>query len=143
MDLLSLAIPFGSALFGAFSGGVVVHFLTKSRDALNQRRSLRVQYLVDAYRRLEDCGDRVEVTSEQVRGMEIAISDIVLLGHGPEIAMAERVLAEISSGSGGSLQPLMNALRASLRNELRLESINTKITALRWSPANLKESHPN
>ena len=78
------------------------------------------------------------VTAEQVRGAELAISDIVLLGHRREIDIAERVLSDISTNSGGSLQPLMEALRASLRDELRLEKVGTSITHLRWSPTNLE-----
>ena len=142
MDFVSVMIPLLAALLGAGLGGTVVHFLTKSRDSLNQRRTLRIEYLINAYRALENSGDRTSVTPEQVRGAEIAISDIVLLGHRREIEVAEEVLSEISANSGGSILPLARALRASLRRELKLEHVDTVITSFRWSPTNLTSTVP-
>lgn len=113
-----------------------MHFFTKSRDALNQRRTLRIEYLINAYRALENSGDRSFVTLEQVRGAEVAVSDIVLLGHRREIEVAEEVLSEIAENGGGSVLPLVQALRASLRSELKLERVETRITSLRWTPTN-------
>jgi hypothetical protein len=136
MDVIPLVIPLVSALLGAGIGGVIVHFFTKSRDALNQRRTLRIEYLINAYRALENSGDREFVTPEQVRGAEIAVSDIVLLGHRREIEVAEEVLTAISKNGGGSVLPLVKALRASLRSELNLERVDTPITSLRWTPTN-------
>jgi hypothetical protein len=142
MDSILLLIPLLAALLGAGLGGMIVHFFTKSRDSLNQRRTLRIEYLISAYRALEDSGDRTHVTPEQVRAAEIAISDIVLLGHRREIEIAEEVLSEISANSGGSVLPLARALRASLRRELKLERVDTIITAFRWSPTNLLPTNP-
>jgi hypothetical protein len=136
MDLVSLATPLVSALLGAGIGGLIVHFFTKSRDALNQRRTLRIEYLINAYRALENSADRPFVTLEQVRGAEVAVSDIVLLGHRREIEVAEEVLSEIAENGGGSVLPLVRALRASLRSELKLERVETRITSLRWTPTN-------
>jgi hypothetical protein len=137
MNLVELSIPLFAALIGAGIGGLIVHFFTKSRDALNQRRTLRIEYLINAYRALENIGDRTHVTPEQVRGAEVAVSDIVLLGHRREIKVAEEVLSEIAQNSGGSVLPLVRALRSSLRNELKLERVDTLITSLRLTPTNL------
>ena len=58
-----MALSFPDAVIAATLTGVVVvagwyaaHFLIGKRDPANKRRDLRVQYFVEAYRRLEFAG---------------------------------------------------------------------------------------
>ena len=55
-------IPLGSAVLGALVGGFVVHKLTLRREAVSARRSQRVNFLLDAYRKLIDASERENIS---------------------------------------------------------------------------------
>ena len=72
-------------------------------------------------------------------GMESAVSDIVLLGDRTEIETAEAVLTEMHECGSGSVKPLVRALRTSLRKELQIETLDTVVDYMRFSPTNLED----
>ncbi|WP_066642156.1 hypothetical protein [Serinicoccus hydrothermalis] len=115
-------VPLLSAVLGAVVGGLVVHRLSVQRDVLGARRSQRIEYLVSAYRRLSDAANRLPgLSDERIAGLEGALADIVLLGEPAEIEAARQFMLAMAQGQGGAgLDPVLVALRASLRAEIGL-----------------------
>lgn len=48
-----LLLPLLITTFTAVAGWLVVHWMAAKRDQTNKRRDLRIQYLIEAYRKLE------------------------------------------------------------------------------------------
>jgi hypothetical protein len=113
-------------------GWYVVHYLTGKRDQANKRRELRVQYLIEAYRRLEFAGNR-PLTKEVAPEFEKAIADIQLFGTPKQVELAQAFALGFAKNGMHSLDPLLNELRQELRRELNLESVQPSIKYLRIS----------
>ena len=73
------------------AGWSVVHRNDIERDQLNKRRDLRVQYLIDAYRRLESASDRT-LSEDSVAKMESAMADIQLFGSPTQVSMTKKLV---------------------------------------------------
>jgi hypothetical protein len=108
----------------------VVHALNSSRDLRNERRKLRTDYLLEAYRKLEAAVDPRDKRVTR-RGVESAIADIQLLGTPEQVRMAQTFAREIAESSEAFLNQLLAGLRTSLRSELQLEPVEGKILHLR------------
>ena len=118
---VSIALSLLSAILGAVVGGLVVHRLALVRDITGARRTRRVEYLVEAYRVLIDAANRDGgMTPDQEARFEAAISDVVLLGEQDEIDAARTFMIEMAGPRSANLDPLIVALRLSLRAELQL-----------------------
>lgn len=116
-------IPLGSAVLGALVGGFVVHKLTLRREAVSARRSQRVNFLLDAYRKLIDASERENISSQRRDNLEGALADVMLLGGQQEIDAANRFQQDFVGGKSSSLVPVIESLRKSLRSELDLPEI--------------------
>jgi hypothetical protein len=112
-------------------GWWVAHALSSRRDVANERRKLRVSYLLEAYRKLEGAANPTNPTSKRDQ-LEAAIADIQLLGSPSQVKMASEFANEISQNGGASLNDLLFDLRDSLRLELQLEKVNEKVIFLRF-----------
>jgi len=129
---IQLLAPLLITTFVAISGWWVVHRLSAKRDQENKRRELRVQYLIEAYRRLEYASNRP--LSEQVApDFEKAVADIQLFGTPRQVELAQAFTHRFAEAGTCTLDPLMNELRNDLRKELRLESVRQDITYLRMT----------
>ena len=62
------------ALLLTVIGWTIVHFLTKKRDAINKRKEIRIKYLIDAWKLLEEASNRQN--KDLNKNIEIAIADI-------------------------------------------------------------------
>ena|SRR5712692_852308 len=113
-------------------GWYVVHYLSGRRDQANKRRDLRVQYLIEAYRRLEFAGNR-PLTKEVAPEFEKAIADIQLFGTPKQVELAQAFALGFAESGIHSLDPLLNELRQELRKELNLEPVEPNIKYLRIS----------
>jgi hypothetical protein len=111
-------------------GWYVVHYLSARRDQTNKRRDLRVQYLIEAYRRLEYAGNR-PMTKEIGPDFEKAIADIQLFGTPKQVELAQSFAHGFVAKGEHTLDPLLNELRKELRKELKLESVQPNIKYLR------------
>ena len=70
-------LPLLITTFVAILGWYVAHRQSAARDRANKKRDVRVQYLIDAYRRLESAASRSPREMEKYAdGFESAISDI-------------------------------------------------------------------
>jgi Tfp pilus assembly protein PilO len=118
-------------------GWWVGHTFSARRDLANERRKLRVNYLLEAYRKLEGAANPSNPKLKRDQ-LESAIADIQLLGSPLQVKMASefaRSLADtrsLADNSQSSLDDLLFNLRESLRKELHLEGVNEKIIFLRF-----------
>jgi hypothetical protein len=60
---LPLLLPLIVTAALAIGGWYVVHRLSVNRDQQNKRRDLRIQYLIEAYRRLENSANRQDLSN--------------------------------------------------------------------------------
>jgi hypothetical protein len=129
---IQLLAPLLITTLVAISGWYVAHRLSIKRDQENKRRELRVQYLIEAYRRLEYASNRP--LSEQVApDFEKAVADIQLFGTPRQVELAQAFAHGFAEAGTYTLDPLMNELRNDLRKELKLESVKSDITYLRMT----------
>lgn len=124
--MLTLLIPTLVAVASWFLGS----WLSVRRDRADKRRDLRVQYLIEAYRRLEAAGHRPLVPPYSSE-MESAVADVQLFGTAKQVAAAQRFALEMAEYGEASLDDLLSSLRDDLRRELQLERVDGKPTYLR------------
>jgi hypothetical protein len=127
--LIPLLITTGVAIIGWLVG----HALNVKRDRQNKRREIRVQYLIEAYRRLEagTCRGPIHKT-DYGRGFESAIADIQLLGTNEQAQIAHELAVAIATRQNeASAGPLLTSLRNGLRRELDLGAINEELIHFR------------
>lgn len=119
-------------LIVAIAGGWIGHQLSMRRDLAGERRKLRVSYLLEAYRRLENASNRDD--PKRCRpDFESAVADIQLLGSPDQVSMARQFAIEMARDRASSLDDLLFDLRQSLRAELELEPVSDRIMFLRFS----------
>lgn len=112
------------------AGWWVVHHFSSRRDLANERRKLRVAYLLEAYRRLESASNRADITTHSA-AFESAIADIQLLGSPQQVALARQFAQAMARDRTASLDELIFDLRQSLRTELELEPVSESIVYFR------------
>lgn len=113
--------PVLAALVAIIGWGVTHHqSIIKARNA--KQHDMRIQFLLEAYRRLESAANRPEAGKYEQDKFESALADIQLLGTKSQIDELMQFLNEWNSGGGGaSINPLLELLRVHLRKELDLE----------------------
>ncbi len=116
-------------------GWLVVHQHNLERDLEAKRLDTQVQYLIEAYRRLEKAagrdprGDFIYETCQEnlqhAQDVEGAIGDIQLFGTPQQVELAKGVAASLA-GDGRqtvNLTPLLQCLRRDLRQKLLLHPL--------------------
>lgn len=126
-EIFKFTVPAIIAVLGWF----VAHQFNTYRDNKNKRRDIRIQYLLDAYRRLEGASNRPEANKETQDSFESALADIQLLGEKDQIDSLMRFLDDFNKG-GASINPLLELLRLHLRDELDLQKNVPKIQIFRF-----------
>lgn len=116
LNLIALVLAPLVAVIGWF----VAHQFNVHRDRLNKRHDLRIQYLLEAYRRLESAANRDDKTEDQAAAFESAVADIQLLGTPQKIETTLKYLREQASSGGAEINQLLRLLRDDLREELGL-----------------------
>lgn len=114
----------------AIAGWFLVHHLSSNRERAAKRRDVRIQYLIEAWRRLENAVDRKDNPKYAV-DLEAAISDIQLFGSRAEVELAQEFAEVLAEDKSASVDELLEALRNDLRKELRLEIVPRGIKHLR------------
>lgn len=110
-------------LLSAIVGGLVVHLFASVRDSRNAQRAKRIEHLVSAYQRLIDATERGgAITPSRATSVEGAVADVLLLGQKSEVEAAAALIRSWAESDVTSLRPLLDALRTSLRDELKLDS---------------------
>lgn len=122
---------FAVTLVVAILGGWIGHHFSARRDVANERRKLRISYLLEAYRRLEGASNRDDPKTSW-RQFESAIADIQLLGSAHQVLPARQFSIDMAKNRTAPLDDLIFDLRQSLRSELDLEPISEKVLFLRY-----------
>jgi hypothetical protein len=119
-DLLSfnLLVPLLITSVVTILGWLATHEFAARRDRNNKKRDLRVQYLIEAWRKLEMSSNRPS-DARYSEAIESAISDIQLFGSPKQIELAQTFANSISS-QGANIDGLLNNLRRELRSYLDL-----------------------
>jgi hypothetical protein len=117
----------------AIGGWYVVHHLSLNRDDANKRRELRVQYLLEAYRKLENGANRQDLR-DYAGSIESALADVQLLGSERQVLLAHEFAVAMAKNGTASLDPLIADLRSELRRELRLGPVPERIVVFRHEP---------
>lgn len=105
--------------------------LASKREQNSKKRELTVQYLIQAYHRIETvCGraPKKGITKEMIEGLESAIADIQLFGSTKQIELARKVVKDIEGSSFTDPRYLLVELRKNLSEELNLEPASTDST---------------
>ncbi len=113
-------------------GWKVTHRNETERSRAAKRRELKVQYLIDAFRKLEYVSNR-PVGPETAPDFEKAIADIQLFGTVRQVELAQQFAVGMAQNGTHSLDELLADLRRSLREELDLERVPDTINYLRFS----------
>ena len=123
----------------AVAGWFVAHRLNVARDADGKRRELRIQYLLEAYRRLESNANRPPKSTDADREganreFESAIADIQLLGTPDQIEALQGFIDDMQKPDGArNINYLLSILRADLRQELDLGRDDKKVMIFRFT----------
>ena len=121
-----------ATLIVAVLGGWIGHYLSMRRDLADERRKLRVTYLLEAYRRLERASNRDD-PKEFWPDLEPAVADIQLLGSPHQVALAREFAIKMARDHAAPLDHLIFDLRQSLRSELELEPVSGNVIYLRFA----------
>src|SRR5258706_6955879 len=95
---------------------------------------MRIEYLLDACRRLEQAINR-SLTQEVAQELEAGVGDVMLLGTPVQVHPAAEFARTFAAEHAADTQPLLLALRASLRSELLLGDLpSSAFVSLRIRP---------
>ena len=128
-------LPYASLFAFAITalGWLIVHWLTRRRDYANKLRDIRLQYLIEAYRRLCDASDRqLTPANEHAHGLESAIADIQLFGTDAQVEKLKIFLENYAADGSAALDDVINDLRNELRNELDLSRLPGNVQFMRF-----------
>jgi hypothetical protein len=135
--------PIIISLLSSIIGGVIVafanHAMTRRKEHEKKLADLRIQHLIDSWRKIEKASVVDSSPSSQDRknalydGLEDATASIMLLGTENEVELARKFSKELAAKRTSSADELLNALRASLRAELGLKSVADMNIFLRMS----------
>jgi hypothetical protein len=119
----TLFFQLAGTLAVALSGGWLGHYLSSRRNLMNERRRLRVQYLLEAYRRLE--------ARSNWRAIESAVADIQLLGSPTQVELARTFALEMVERGSAKLDPFCTTLERRFDAELYLEAVYSPVIYFR------------
>ncbi len=119
----------------AIVGWVVGHQFNAHRDQKKKRREIRTEYLIRAYRGLEDGASRGSIAGTEYGGkFESAIADIQLFGTEDQDRMAKELANAIAERrNDASSGHLLLSLRDDLRKEIGLDVIKKAPIHLRFT----------
>ncbi len=96
-----ILIPILTALVGLIIG----HWFTGKRDLENKKRGIRLNYLIEAYRKIER-GSMPTAKKYDKGDFESAIADIQMLGKIEQVNIAYKFSEEASNSDNADLQTL-------------------------------------
>ena len=118
----------------------ITHKLTSKRDLVAEKRKIRTNFMIEAYRKLENGSCRGPDQEKYSDQFHAAIADVQLLGSPSQVEVARKIAVALGSGSGNAItiNELLNALRSELRDELGLPQVDSELVILR-SPEQLRK----
>lgn len=113
-------------------GWYILHLLNQKRDRENKKKDLRINYLIDAWKKLEYASNRDISETDFIEFIEKPIASIQLFGTLNQIELAQRLALEISEKENADLNSILEELRNDLRKELNLEIVSSKMKIIRF-----------
>lgn len=110
----------------------MLHRFTQRRDLENKKKDLRINYLIEAWKKLEYASNRNINEEEFIEFMEKPIALIQLFGTNTQIKYAEQIANAIKVEGNANLNKILEDLRSDLRNELNIEKTDTKLLMIRY-----------
>jgi hypothetical protein len=129
-------VSIGITVLLSLLGWYIAYWTTVRRDRLSKKRDLRIQYLIDAYRRLESTANRNNAVMD---GLESAVADIQLFGSPEQVGLVREFAIKFAADGGASLEDLLESLRGDLRKELELGDAAARIVHLRIVPGKVRK----
>lgn len=126
-DTLSLIVPVIVALVGWY----IVNAFDRERDLENKQREYRTEFLIEAYRNIEQAANREQLHPSCAKNLEEATGAIQLLGSQEAVDIIRDISMKMADEEGGNFTPLLEQLREELREELALVEINSPFRFLR------------
>jgi len=127
---MTTIIPILITALVAVVGWFIVHQLSISRDIKDKRTELKIKYLVEAYRKLENMAER---DNPNMQDFESAMADIQLFGTKRQIELSQEIAKEFAQKKTVLLDRLLNELRDDLRELLKLEKLPSQsLLFIRW-----------
>lgn len=125
MEIWKIAISIVLSLLG----WLVAHYFTSKRDLSNKKREIKIGYLIDVYKKLENAIQRPpKIVFFDLENVVMAIQ---LFGSKEQILLAKKIANDLSNNGSADLQSLLLDLRKTLRKELNLEKTDESIQFLR------------
>ncbi|MCK5595532.1 hypothetical protein KAI19_05085 [bacterium] len=118
------------AIIIAALGWIIVHRFTSRRDRKNKIREIRIQYLIEAFRKIGMAAQR-EKPDACFSELESSFHDVQLFGSEKQINTLMEFLDEYREKKTANVDMLLNELRDDLRKELSLSLIKWKIKFFR------------
>ena len=122
---LEIFIPLVASALIAIAGWYVAYLAAIRRDRMQKRRDLTVQYLIEAYRRIEKAAHN-ELKAPVSSDLDSAIADIQLFGSADQVKHAQEFARNHATGQA-SAYSLLVTLRRDLRKELNLEKVSDSL----------------
>lgn len=120
------------------TGWGIGSYLNSKRDRENKLLDIKLNYLIDAYRKLANSSQRTTNYEYFKFDMESAISDIQLFGSKEQIELLNNAIIDLNKYNAGlDVDPILNSLRNDLRKEINLDTINSSVNWIRVSEAGL------
>ncbi len=110
-------------------GWIVVYILAFRKNTRIKKKDITINYLIEAWRKLEKASNRVD--DKYLHEIETAIADIQLFGTRKQIELAQQFSEKFAKERQGSTLELLTLLREDLRKELNLEKAPKKFRFLR------------
>ena len=129
---LELLVPLLITSILTIFGWYILNRLTKKRDQENKKRELRIEYLIDAWTKLEYASNRNINEIEFIEYIEKPLAAIQLFGTLNQINFAKKIAEEIANNGQTSLDSILESLRKDLRKELNLEKTNSEMKYIRF-----------
>ena len=138
-EILKIALPLITTSIVTIVGWFIAYRFSVEKDRANKRKDLRVNYLIDAWRKLEFAVNREDYDRVEFLGKPIA--DIQLFGNSRQVALAQKFADDMAKNQEANLTELLLALREDLRNELKMSEVPNQIKHIRFNKEpNLKKS---
>lgn len=132
----------GLAALIAIIGWLISHWLSSKRELKNEKRKIRINFMIESYRKLENGSSRGTAQNSYSDNLQSALADIQLLGSPNQAGIARDIARSLGDGSGKivTINKLLLALRSELRSELNLPPISDQLIILR-DPGEIPPQH--
>jgi hypothetical protein len=127
------SLPLLITAIATILGWFVTHQFNAWRDRENKRREQRIQYLVEAFRKLGKASHHPRL-HEIADDVQSAVTDIQLFGTEDQIKKVVTFAKDMAEKNSASLDDVLFALRNDLRKELKLPLVTDQIWWLRIEP---------